>query len=73
MRSAASGSPSGCVQFTVSGVPSGTAAGLVAWLQIATMPKHATATPASFATGIHGLSDSPARRWPKTPPSATRA
>ena len=30
MRSAASGSPDGLVQFTVSGVPSGHAVGLVA-------------------------------------------
>ncbi len=62
MSSAASGRPIGCVQFTVSGVPGAHAAGLVAWLQIATVPKQATATPTSFAIGIHGLNDSPARR-----------
>ena len=61
------------MQFTVSGVPSGQAAGLVAWLQIATVPKHATATPASLMAGIHGLTDRPARRWPIAPPSSTRA
>ena len=51
----------------------GHAAGLVAWLQIATVPKQATATPANFAIGIHGLTDSPARRWPMAAPSSTRA
>ena len=54
--------PCDWLQLTVSGVPGAQAAGLVAWLQIATVPKHATATPTSFAIGIHGLNDSPARR-----------
>ena len=39
----------------VSGVPSAHAAGLCAWLQIATVPKLAIATPANFATAIHGV------------------
>ena len=47
------------MQFTVSGVPGAHAAGLVAWLQIATVPKQATATPTSFAIGIHGVDRQP--------------
>ena len=48
MRTAASGSPRGCVQFTDSGVPSGHAAGFVAWVQMPTTPKARIPTPTTF-------------------------
>ncbi len=57
MSSRASGSPSGWKQFCVSGVPSGQAAGLWAWLQMATVPKLAIATPANLSTAIPALAE----------------
>ena len=48
MRTAASGSPRGCVQFTASGVPSGHAAGFVACVQMPTTPKARIPTPTTF-------------------------
>ena len=73
MSSPASGSPSGWKQFCVSGVPSGQAAGLWAWLQMATVPKLAIATPANLSTAIPALAERPAFRWPSTPRSVTKA
>ena len=72
MRTAASGSPRGCVQFTVSGVPSGHAAGFVAWVQMPTTPKARIATPTTFTIAGSGRTVRPARFWLTTPLNTTR-
>ena len=72
MRTAASGSPRGCVQFTVSGVPSGHAAGFVAWVQMPTTPKARIPTPTTFRMIGSGRTFRLARFWLTMPLNATR-
>ena len=72
MRSRRERQPGGWLQFTVSGVPSGQAAGLVAWLQIATAPKHAIATPDELRDRHPAVGPTDPLFAGPAPPSTTR-